>query len=310
MAYKPQSVGACTIQSLGAGGATITPGTPAGVAAGDLLLCFVYARQTTSSVSVPGYELLDTTATSGRLTVYGRIATGGGDIPTITVTQSNAGYVHTQIARFTGSYTTIGTAGADILDQAAAETTGTANDIVTGTQSTPSVDGCLILYVGAKLNDVGAASALPNGSSLISNNSDVTSSLTSIWSYTIQTTAASVGASSFDFADDANTYYATVLTLKPSAATKYVKLLASADAASETDIEGVVLNAARDTVIGEFSGQAFEASLESGEAVLLIPTADITPDGDTLTTSDTPIVFAYNATDATSGPGTATVIEV
>jgi hypothetical protein len=103
-----------------------------------------------------------------------------------------------------------------------------------------------------------------------------------------------------------------IIVLRPAAAavTKYVKLLTEAAAASAASIEGVVLNAARDTVIGEFSGQAFEAALESGEAVLLIPTADITPNGDTLTTSDTPIVFAYNATDSIIGPGSATVIEV
>ena len=95
-----------------------------------------------------------------------------------------------------------------------------------------------------------------------------------------------------------------------AAATTYVKLLAHSSAASVTGVEGVVLNAARDTVIGEFTGQTFEASLESGEAVLLIDVADITPDGDTLTTSDTPIVFAYNATDSIIGPGSATVIEV
>ena len=92
--------------------------------------------------------------------------------------------------------------------------------------------------------------------------------------------------------------------------TTYVKLLTEASAASKTSIEGVVLNAARDTVIGEFTGQSFEAALESGEAVLLIDVADITPDGSTLTTSDTPIVFAYNATESIIGPGSATVVEI
>jgi hypothetical protein len=104
-----------------------------------------------------------------------------------------------------------------------------------------------------------------------------------------------------------------ILALKqPVDTTKYLKLLAHSSAASATGVEGVVLNAARDTVIGEFTGQAFEATLEGspGEAVLLIDVADITPDGDTLTTSDTPIVFAYNTTDGTVGEGSATVIEV
>jgi hypothetical protein len=93
-----------------------------------------------------------------------------------------------------------------------------------------------------------------------------------------------------------------------SAADLYVKLLAADTAQGDTAVQGVVMNGS--TYIGTFTGQAWEADLESGEAVLLVPVADITPDGATLTTSDTPTVFAYNATDATSGPGDATVIEV
>jgi hypothetical protein len=113
-----------------------------------------------------------------------------------------------------------------------------------------------------------------------------------------------------NYSTGSTAYKIPYLAFGIQAATKYLKLLAHSSAASATDVEGVVLNAARDTVIGEFSGQAFEATLESGEAVLLIPTADITPDGDTLTTSDTPIVVAYNATDSLVGPASATVIEV
>lgn len=93
-----------------------------------------------------------------------------------------------------------------------------------------------------------------------------------------------------------------------SAADLYVKLLAADTAQGDTAVQGVVMNGS--TYIGTFTGQAWEADLEDGEAVLLVPVADITPDGATLTTSDTPTVFAYNATDATSGPGDATVIEV
>lgn len=89
---------------------------------------------------------------------------------------------------------------------------------------------------------------------------------------------------------------------------KKLKLLAPAAAASASSIEGVVLNAARDTVIGEFTGQAFEASLEAGEAVLKVTATDITPDGATLTTSDTPLVIAYNTAYSTD-LASATVIE-
>lgn len=92
--------------------------------------------------------------------------------------------------------------------------------------------------------------------------------------------------------------------------TTYLKLLAHPSAASAADIEGVVLNETRDTVIGEFSGQAFGADLVGGEAQLLVAVTNITPNGSTLTTSNTPIVFAYNATDSIIGPGSATVVEL
>lgn len=92
--------------------------------------------------------------------------------------------------------------------------------------------------------------------------------------------------------------------------TKYVKVLTQPTAASASGVEGVVLNATRDTVIGEFTGQTFEAALESGSAVLLVPVDSILPNGATLTTSDTPLVSAYNTTNGTVGLVSATVVEV
>ena len=97
------------------------------------------------------------------------------------------------------------------------------------------------------------------------------------------------------------------LSTAPALTTK-VKIFAPAAAASAASIQGVVLNATRDTVIGEFTGQTFEAALEAGEAVLKIDVADITPDGATLTTSDAPLVVAYNTSYSTD-LAAATVIE-
>lgn len=96
--------------------------------------------------------------------------------------------------------------------------------------------------------------------------------------------------------------------LVDAATTLYVKVLAESAAQSDTAVQGIVMNGS--TYIGTFTGQAFSGTLEAGEAVLLIAASDITPDGTTLTTANTPTVFAYNATDGTTGPGTATVIEV
>jgi hypothetical protein len=310
MAYQYQSVGTVAIKNCTTGGDTISPGPPSGLTTGDLILLLVYTRQTNTGVTATGFEQLVSVST--RLRVFARIATGTGDTPSVTVTQGTAGYVHAQYARFSGSLATIGTAGADILEQAAATATASANDIITAALGTPETNGCLVIYAGSKLNDMAnTASSRPNSSTLIAENRDPTSSLTSVWSYAIQTTAAAVGASLFDYSDaDTNTYYSAVLALLPASTVKYLKLLASASAASATGVAGHVLNAAGTALIGGFTAQEFEADLESGEAVLLIPVEDITPDGDTLTTSDEPIVYAYNATLATIGPGIATVIEV
>ena len=96
------------------------------------------------------------------------------------------------------------------------------------------------------------------------------------------------------------------LALKPSASlVKKLKLLAHPSAIGAGSVEGVVLNAARDTVIGEFTGQTFiDGSGESpqvnpGYAVLKVAATDISPDGATLTTATTPLAIAYNATYST-----------
>jgi hypothetical protein len=100
-----------------------------------------------------------------------------------------------------------------------------------------------------------------------------------------------------------------ILALAPGGATKYLKLLTHADAQSKTGVAGVVFAAPSGSdltgaKIGEFTAQAFEATLEGGEAVLLVPVADF--GGGSLTTSDTPRVeVRYD--DAGTIKGTAIV---
>lgn len=95
-----------------------------------------------------------------------------------------------------------------------------------------------------------------------------------------------------------------------SPATKYLKLLASSSAQSDTGVSGVVFDGTGYTTsdyLGTFSGKSFEASLESGNAVLKVPVADF--GGSALTTSSTPVAFVWNSTDAGIGPADCTVIE-
>ena len=93
--------------------------------------------------------------------------------------------------------------------------------------------------------------------------------------------------------------------------TRKLKVLTHSSAAGATSID-VAVYAAPTTepihgaLIGQATGQAFEASLESGQAVLKVPVSAF--GGGALTTSDTPRVLARNAT-YTTGNIPATVIE-
>jgi hypothetical protein len=221
-----------------------------------------------------------------------------------------------QYARFTGSYATIGAAGADILDQAVVYFGATATVISTpALGSTPSVDGCLILYLGHHFDDIGPAVSQPNSSTLIGEIDDASRSVWWAFSYDIQTTAASVGASSFvgEQSGSSTTSNAAVVALLPAAGTKYVKLLADSSAASATGVEVVVYSAPAGsnyitgtTRYGSVNAQEFEASLESGSAVLKVLASDVGCDG--LAAATTVAALARNTT-YTTGMVSATIIE-
>lgn len=93
---------------------------------------------------------------------------------------------------------------------------------------------------------------------------------------------------------------------------KKLKLLAHSSAASASSVAGVVFSAPTGGAItgttryGEFTGKTFEASLESGQAVLKVPVTDF--GGAALTTSDTPVALVRNSTN-TTGIVSCTVIE-
>ena len=92
---------------------------------------------------------------------------------------------------------------------------------------------------------------------------------------------------------------------------KKLKLLVHSDAQSDASIAGVVFAAPGGSditgaKIGEFTGAAFEASLEGGKAVLKVPVSDFS--GTSLSTSDTPVALVRNTTD-TTGLIAGTVIE-
>jgi hypothetical protein len=103
----------------------------------------------------------------------------------------------------------------------------------------------------------------------------------------------------------------STVAIRPSAVTlvKKLKVFVQSSAASTSGVAGIVFASSAGIAgaeIGEFTGKTFEASLESGKAVLKVPVDDF--GGSSLTTSDTPVVLVRTTTN-TTGIISATIIE-
>ena len=90
-----------------------------------------------------------------------------------------------------------------------------------------------------------------------------------------------------------------------------LRLQVEAAAASATDIVGVVFEAPDGSDItgnkvGEFTGEAFEATLESSQAVIYVPTKVF--GGEYLDTNQTPVALVKNGT-YTTGIIQGTIVE-
>ena len=111
----------------------------------------------------------------------------------------------------------------------------------------------------------------------------------------------------------ASSYAQIIVALKEAAAagTKKIKVLLHPDATGDTGVAGVVFAAPPGSditgaKIGEFSGQAFEATTESGQAVLKVPVSAF--GGGALSVGASVRVYLRNSTDG-STMATGTVIE-
>ena len=310
-------VGKGTTASNGAD-ASFSGGLPASYTTGDLLLALVTIRLTSetvtsvlSGVGGDAYTLLASDPDGG-IWLYGKVAGASETAAYVTRSGTSRAIVQTAAFRDSGGVKALGSIVHVSADSDIANNT---NATLTYPSATITVDNCLVIVGMTKnkgVDEETLCATVTDCTEIDDNRPNFTTSLVSVWDYQIQTTAASITGSTVALTTwtESSTRperAITVALLTNSAL--YVKLLAPAAAASAASIEGVVLNAARDTVVGEFTGQAFEAALEGGEAVLLIPCADITPDGGDLTTSDTPLVVAYNTTHSTD-LASATVVEV
>ena len=220
-----------------------------------------------------------------------------------------------QISRWTGGNTTLGSllnvSGGQFYF--AAESSPNGNIALEAI--TPSVNNCLVLRLGHTVNDDGTWTTPPSGDTLGSQAQiDLTDDMSAAWAYRIQTTAAAVSAGDItNGAASGGGYSLAVALTEGVSVTKYVKILADSSAASATGVEVAVYNAPSGsnyvtgtTRYGSVNAQEFEASLESGNAVLKVLASDVGCDG--LAAATTVAALARNTT-YTTGMVSATIIE-
>lgn len=172
--------------------ASVTPGLPAGLAAGQLLLGVGAIRNTAATVTTPtGYEpLLD----MGNVVLFGKIADGTESTPTVAFSGGSAGDdTIAQLAAFTGTFHDIN----NLLVASRYQTNSSAQDINYPDIVVPC-DDCLIIWMGFKQDDWTSVATIGGGASEIGEPDTTTGNDAGlVWDRLIQTSAADISSGSF-----------------------------------------------------------------------------------------------------------------
>lgn len=290
---------------------------PSGISAGDLVAMVCSTRSYCDIATPSGWTLIkgvgDGGTTPGQHALFGKIATGSeSGTQAVTATGGDGGRFMGQMARFTGAPETL---AGNVHATAYRETASGTEDIpLPASGLTITEDATLVIATGAARWVYDPQLGMPTGFTQLGVEEDSLHYMVQAWGYQIQTTATSIG-SGLSFGTTSTETPATaslLVSLLASAATvKYLKLLTDSSAASDTGVAGTVFEAPTGgdivgAAIGEFTGAAFEADLESGEAVLKVAVTEF--GGSSLTTSDTPVALVRNTT-YTTGLISGTVIE-
>ena len=203
------------------GAAPISPGAPAGVVAGDLLLIATTCRPNASTLTTPtGWSVLKTNdaETENGATLLGRIADGGAnDTPTISWSTGNSS---AQIAAFSGDvYTDLATI---VAHSAAAASTSNTVDIP-NPAITITTDNCLVIGVAKKRKTATSNEATVTSPTGLNNRIGLDwqggSLTTLVWDYTQQTTATNISASIWNQSVEESLPYSSLIVALKTAAT-------------------------------------------------------------------------------------------
>lgn len=284
--------------------------------AGKLLILVTGNRSGAVSVSsISGWTQIGSISTNGSIEIWARVGDGTGtDSPTVdwsgtndsaAVILSYAGDVYSDLATIVAHSATVDFSSATTAPLPA----------VSGV----TTDNCLVLAVGRHNK-----TATTDGATLTHGSLNVRAQFTGATVDQVigvadsqQTTATNYDGTDFTISNTGDSLASNgiVLFLKTADAAlpKYVKILADSSAASATGVEVVVFSAPSGgnyvtggTRYGSVNAQAFEATLESGNAVLKVPAEDV--GCESLAVSTTVAALARNTT-YTTGIVSATIIE-
>ncbi len=165
-----------------------TPGAPASIVAGDLLLCLASTRNSgTGTVNTP----TDWTqvVASGNAALLGKTYNGSEAMPTITYTGGAAN--EDTLARIAAWRNA---AVAPVTSQA--QLNGSAQNIAYPALTIPA-DDLLIVVAGWKQDDYTSVATLAGMTEIAETSSTAGNDASQVWDYLIQTTAANIAAGSF-----------------------------------------------------------------------------------------------------------------
>lgn len=170
-------------------GGSLTPGLPAGIQKGDLLLIFASIRNSgTGTVSgATGYTTL---LSFGNIALLGKIHTGTESAPTVTFSGAVAGADSiAQMAAFRHTQLQVVTS--------ATQLNGSAANIATPLLRHARRNNCVVLNMGWRQQDWASVATLAGYTEIGEPDSGGGDNAGNVWDYLIQTTATDVAADSF-----------------------------------------------------------------------------------------------------------------
>jgi hypothetical protein len=171
--------------------ASVTPGLPAGLAEGDLLLIFAAIRNSgTGTVDTPaGYTRIDAFPVERNVAVFAKYASSSESTPTVSFTSGVAGATTSaQCAAFRDV--------SIVVQDATAQLNGSAQDIAFPAADVP-YDNCVVLYLGWKQDDWTSVAPISGATEIGEPDSTAGDDQGLVWDYVIQTAKADIAAGSF-----------------------------------------------------------------------------------------------------------------